>query len=211
MKILIIGGGKLPEKETLIKEYGESDYVICADKGGEYLFNAGLNPTILIGDLDSISQEALTAFKQNEVKIEKFPAEKDYTDTELCVYKALEQNPDEIIMLGCTGSRVDHLLGNLGLLKLCLDRNVKAVIKDENNEIFLIDKPLFLKGEQGKLISLQAYSSEVSNINLKGVKYPLKGYNLKPWSPFTVSNVINDSEVEITFTEGILMVILPKD
>ncbi len=211
MKILIIGGGELPSQELLTKEYSQSDYVICADKGGEYLLNHNLMPHLLIGDFDSISAESLNRFIEEKVIVERYPVEKDFTDTELCVMKALEYNPKEIVMLGCTGSRVDHVIGNIGLLNLCLQKGIKAYIKDKHNEIFLLDKPYNFKREIGDIISLQAFTEEVQGLSISGVKYPLKGYNLKSWSPYTVSNVILNEEVSITLEKGILMVIFSKD
>ncbi|SHI68703.1 thiamine diphosphokinase [Clostridium amylolyticum] len=211
MKILIIGGGKLPSEKLLRKEYSQSDYTICADKGGEYLLDINLVPHMLIGDFDSISEESLKKFSEKRVLIQRYPVEKDYTDTEICVMEALEHNPDEIVMLGCTGSRLDHVIGNIGLLKRCLDKNVKAYIKDENNVIFLMDKPDTFTGEKDKIISLQAFTEEVSGLNISGVKYPLKGYNLKSWSAYTVSNVMINKKIDISFEKGILMVIFSKD
>lgn len=211
MKILIIGGGKLPSEELLRKEYSQSDYTICADRGGEYLLDIDLIPHILIGDFDSISEKSLNKFIEKKVIIERYPVEKDYTDTELCVMKALQHTPDEIVMLGCTGSRLDHVIGNIGLLKRCLDKNVKAYIKDENNVIFLIDKPYTFQGEKEKIISLQAFTEEVSGLSISGVKYPLEGYNLKSWSPYTVSNVMLNNKIDISFEKGILMVMFSKD
>lgn len=211
MKILIIGGGKLPSEDLLRKEYSQSDYIICADKGGEYLLKHNLMPNMLMGDFDSISTDSLNKFAEKKVLIERYPVEKDFTDTELCVMKALEYNPQEIVMLGCTGSRLDHVIGNIGLLNQCLQKGIKAYIKDEHNEIFLIDKPHNFKGEIGSIISLQAFTEEVQGLSISGVKYPLKDYNLKSWSPYTVSNVILNEEVSIIFEKGILMVIFSKD
>ena len=211
MRVLIIGGGTPPSKELILKEYSQSDYVICADKGGEYLFKLALTPDLLIGDFDSIALDALSFFKNSEAIIETYPREKDYTDSELCVEKAISLGAEEVIMLGFTGTRIDHLLGNIGLLEKCLKMGIEAYIVDDNNKVYLAGGAVRLKGNVGAYISLQAFTGEVRGLTLRGVKYPLENYDLKPWSSYTVSNVIMKPEVTIDFKEGILIIIESRD
>lgn len=211
MRILIVGGGSLPSKELLIEEFNKCNYSIAADKGGEYLFYLNLTPDLLIGDFDSIAPEVLSSFKRNGARLETYPREKDYTDSELCVNRAIVLGADEIIMLGFTGSRIDHLIGNIGLLNKCLLKGIRAYIIDDNNKIFLADKPLLIKGKIGSILSLQAYSHMVRGLTITGVKYPLDSYDLEAWSTYTVSNEVTEPEVSIEFTDGILMVIEAKD
>lgn len=211
MRVLIMGGGTPPSRELIFEEYSQSDYVICADKGGEYLFKLALTPDLLIGDFDSIALDALSFLKNSKAIIETYPKEKDYTDSELCVEKAISLGATEIIMLGFTGTRIDHLLGNIGLLEKCLKKGIEAYIVDDNNRIFLAGGPTLLRGSIGAYLSLQAFTGEVKGLTLKGVKYPLENYNLKPWSCYTVSNVITETEISIDFKEGILIIIESRD
>lgn len=211
MKALIVSGGKAPSIKLLKDELIKCNLIICADKGAECLIRYGIYPDILLGDFDSINEDILNNLKNKNVNIVKFCSEKDFTDTEAAVEKAIESGADQIVLLGCTGSRLDHVLGNIGMLLKCLNLGVKATIKDENNEIFLIDKPTKIYGKKGDVFSLLAYSCDVENLTIIGAKYPLKNYNLKIGSAIGVSNEFIEEEVILNFTKGTLLVAFSKD
>jgi len=211
MKVLIIGGGAAPSKELLKEESQSSDYIICADRGGEYIRAIDKLPDMLLGDFDSLNENVLEYYLSSGVTIERFPPKKDYTDTELCLQRALKLIPDEIVFLACTGSRLDHVLGNIGLLKELLDKNIKGYIKDDNNTIFLVKDDTEINGYPGKLVSFQAFTEKVNGLTIEGVRYPLKKFNLNSWSAYTVSNVFLNDKIRISFDTGILMIIFPKD
>ena len=63
------------------------------------------------------------------------PCEKDDTDTELAMHKAIEMGADEVLMLGATGTRLDHVMGNIGQLVFAAHHEVKAEIVDPCNRI----------------------------------------------------------------------------
>jgi thiamine pyrophosphokinase len=211
MKVLIISGGKPPSKELLLQEITEDAFLIAADSGGNCLYNYNIAPDLLLGDFDSIDKKVLDYFKESNCDIDIYPTEKDFTDTEVAVKKALSMKPSEIVFLGCTGSRVDHLLGNIGMLKICLENNVNAYIKDENNNIRLTGASTSLKGAVGQIFSLQAYGDEVIGLTIEGAKYSLNNYNLKIGESITISNEFARNIVNLKFKSGTLMVILSSD
>lgn len=212
MKAIIVAGGARPSLELLKSEFNEDSIIICADSGGECLYEYGIVPKYLIGDFDSISRNVLKFFFNCEsCIIEKYPKDKDFTDTELALNKAISLEADEIVFLGCIGSRIDHILGNLGLLKVCLKHNVKAVIKDEHNEIFLANKSIDLKKDDKKYFSIQAFGAEIKKLSIIGAKFDLKDYDLTPGDPLTVSNEFIGIPVHISFNEGLLLVMYCND
>lgn len=211
MKVIIISGGKPPSKELLMQEVTKDTFIIAADSGADCLYDYNIMPDLLLGDFDSIDKKILDYFKKSNCTIDIYPTEKDYTDTEIAVKKALSMKPDEIILLGCTGSRVDHLLGNIGMLKTCMLNGVNAYIKDENNNIRLIDASTSLNGSVGEIFSLQAYGDEIIDLTIEGAKYPLNNYNLKIGESITISNEFTRSIVDLKFKAGTLMIILSSD
>jgi len=211
LKAVIIGGGLTPSKEILEEELIDAQILIGADGGGNYLYKNNKVPDYLIGDFDSIDKESLDFFKNSNCIIETYPREKDDTDSEICFNKAIELRVSLITMLGFTGSRIDHFLGNLGLLKKSLDYGIKSVIRDNNNKIFIVKESCTLKREEGKFLSLQAYSDVVENLCLIGVKYPLTGYNLFKGDLRTISNEFVRDEIIIKFDSGLLLVIIASD
>ncbi|WP_373898494.1 thiamine diphosphokinase [Haloimpatiens sp. FM7315] len=211
MKVLIVSGGKKPSKALLKIEASNSDYIICADSGANAVKEADIRPNLLLGDFDSINNDTLEYFKKENCNIVTFPKEKDFTDSELAIRKAMELGASSLVLLGFTGTRVDHLLGNLGLLNLCLLKGIKATIKDDNNIIFLSDKPLKLSSLNKRIFSIQAYCEEVKGLTIKGAKYPLVNYDLKLGQPITISNEFLKGDVEINFKSGKILVIFSKD
>lgn len=212
MKAVIVCGGTAPSSDLLRTEIEDSNCVICADSGGNCLYDYGIIPDYLIGDFDSINPKALKYFSSNsKCNINKYPKDKDFTDTYLALQKANELGSDKIVFLGCTGTRIDHMLGNLGILKVCLDNNIAAFIKDEHNIIFISNKPIILKGYRGQYFSLHAYGCLVRNLCVENAKFELHGYDLSPYDSLTISNEFLNSDVKISFECGILLIINSKD
>lgn len=212
MKIVIVSGGDAPSYELIKKELENSSFLICADSGGECLYEYNIVPNFLMGDFDSISKEALSFFSEHEkCSVETYPKEKNFTDTELVLDKAIELGANEIVFLGCTGTRIDHLMGNIGMLSRCLKLNVKAYIKDDKNTIQITDKPISIKKDKGTTFSLQAYCDRVQDLSILGAKYPLHNYDLILGDPRTISNEFLDSDVSINFKSGILLIFYSKD
>jgi len=211
MKVIIVSGGNPPSKELLNREIIKDTFLIVADSGANCLFDYKIKPDLLVGDFDSIDKEVLNYFKQNNCKIDTYPTEKDFTDTEIAVEKALIMKPDKIVFLGCIGSRVDHLLGNIGMLKICLENGVDACLVDENNDIRLVSEAVSLKGVRGQIFSLTSYGDEVVGLTIEGAKYPLNNYNLKIGQSISISNEFKHHQVNLKFKSGTLMVILATD
>ena len=90
MKIVIISGGKAPSKSIIEAEIKKSNYVICCDSGANCMYEYNLHIDLLLGDFDSIHTNAYNFYYNSNCIIEKFPVNKDYTDTELAIYKAIE-------------------------------------------------------------------------------------------------------------------------
>ncbi|MCB2288402.1 thiamine diphosphokinase [Clostridium sp. CS001] len=211
MKVIIISGGKPPSKELLLQEVTEDTFLIAADSGANCLYKYNIKPDLLLGDFDSIDRDVLEYFKKSNCTMDVYPTEKDFTDTEIAVKKALSMKPSEIVFLGCTGSRVDHLLGNIGMLKICLQNGVNAYVKDENNNIRLTSSSTSLRGTGGQIFSLQAYGDEVTQLTIEGAKYSLNNYNLKIGESITISNEFLGDIVNLKFKTGTLMIILSSD
>ncbi len=206
MKAIIIAGGIPPSIELIKEELLEPSVIICADSGANCLFQYNLTCDYLIGDFDSIKPEAMDYHYNSKCVIEKYPVEKDDTDTQLALLKAIELNATNIVFLGCTGSRLDHTFGNIGLLLKCLEYNVKAYIRDDKNTIWLTDKPIYINGRKDEYFSLLAYGSTVNNLTIQGAKYNLTNYNLRLGSSLTLSNEFAETTVKIDFNNGMLLI-----
>ena len=130
-RVIIVSGGKHPSLELFRSIYEIGDFIIGADSGAEFLKREGILPDLLLGDFDSIKEETLLYF-DGKTKVLKYDAVKDFTDTEAAYEEAIKLHPEEIYFLGCTGSRLDHFIGNLSLLDRALKAGIKGYLMDFN-------------------------------------------------------------------------------
>ena len=214
-KILIISGGSIDDifAKEWIAQY-QPDFTIVADSGMEFMRRVGIVPDMIIGDFDSVGSETLAYFKeQTGIIFKELNPVKDDTDTEFAIRQAISLGTKEITVLGATGTRLDHVLGNVALLGIGLQEQVDIQLVDAHNRIHMTDKSIcLLKSEQfGNFVSLLPYSGEVKHVTLKGFKYPLENYTMGSFSSLGISNEIVEDKAEILFEEGILVVIESRD
>ena len=209
MKILMVAAGDKPSKEIFYKYLNSCDKTIAIDKGTEVFLEYGITPDYAVGDFDSINKNLKKELEN--INNLQYPSEKDYTDSDIAINLAFKLQATEIIMLGMTGGRLDHLFGNIGLLNKCLKNNIKAYIVDEHSEVSLIDKSSVFKGKRCDIISFYAFSDEVNNLTIKNAKYPLEDYLLESFESLCNSNEFLDDEIEVSFSSGKLLVIYSKE
>lgn len=213
MKSLIVSGGRVNPTFLFDLNKKESFHrIIAVDGGLTVLDEVGIIPTDIIGDFDTVSSDLLDKYKKKQgISTRTFPSKKNATDSQLALEYAIEEQSNHIMILGATGTRIDHVLGAISILQLPLKAGVECWILDENNRITLIDKPKVItkKDTFGKYISLLPFTEQVKEISLKGFLYPLENYNMKLGEEFTIgiSNELLMEEGLIDFKEGILILI----
>ena len=210
MKTAIICNGQVTDYEYSMDIIKDADYIICADGGTRHAYKMGICPDLIIGDFDSTNGFYLEHYKKMGVKIQEYPRDKDKTDSHICILKALDFS-SEIVLLGVTGSRLDHTLANISLLKLGLDKNIKMYIADEQNEIYLINDKITIRGKPGELFSLLPLTPRVEGIKVCGARYELDEAVMEIGDPYGTSNVFGQESVEIKIEKGYLLVIKSKD
>lgn len=212
---MIVSGGSL-SKEFVTKVVGQGKYdrILAADSGMNALYAAAVTPDIIIGDFDSADEKILAFFQQNKaIDFCTLNPEKDDTDTEFAIRESIRRGADSITIIGGTGTRLDHVLGNISLLGIGLEEQVSMELLDEHNRIRMIQDALTLEKETqyGKYVSLIPYGGDVQGITLRGFKYLLSDYTMGGFNSLGISNEIVDNRAEIRFRSGILLVIESKD
>lgn len=215
MKFLIVSGGSL-NKEFVTKVVGQGRYdrILAADSGMNALYAAAVTPDIIIGDFDSADKKILAFFQQNkEIDFCTLNPEKDDTDTEFAIRESVRRGADSITIIGGTGTRLDHVLGNISLLGIGLEEGVRMELLDAHNRICMIDHSVTLKKKEqyGNYLSLIPYNGNVTGVTLKGLKYPLHDYTMGGFNSLGISNEIVDDEASIELTSGQLLVIESRD
>ena len=130
---------------------------------------------------------------------------------EICIDFAISLGVTEIIILGATGTRLDHTLTNINLLIKADNANIKATIIDKNNIINLISSNIEIKGKKGDLVSLIPITTSVEGINTIGLEYPLKNATMYIGKSLGVSNVMEDSIANVSIEKGYLLVMKCND
>lgn len=215
MKFLIVSGGSL-SKEFVTKVVGQGRYdrILAADSGMNALYAAAVTPDIIIGDFDSADEKILAFFQQNKaIDFCTLNPEKDDTDTEFAIRESIRRGADSITIIGGTGTRLDHVLGNISLLGIGFEEQISMELLDEHNRIRMIQKPLTLEkdAQYGKYVSLIPYGGDVQGITLRGFKYPLSDYTMGGFNSLGISNEIVDEKAVIELTRGSLLVIESHD
>lgn len=125
----------------------------------------------------------------------------------------MEQGCKKIHILGATGSRMDHVLGNIHLLGMAMEHGVEALMVDANNRIRMVNQGLALRKEEqyGNYVSLLPFTPQVTGLTLKGFKYQVEDFTLKCCHSLGVSNEIAAEQAEIAFQEGTLVVVESRD
>ncbi|MCR8643562.1 thiamine diphosphokinase [Paenibacillus sp. N1-5-1-14] len=209
-RIVIVSGGQLGN--WLLDLIRPDDILVGADRGAFFLIEHGLKPDLALGDFDSVAPEELQLIReQSKQFMDCDPIDKDYTDTELALNWALEQCPASIVMLGTLGTRFDHSLANIHLLRNALTHGTPCVMIDAHNEIRLIDEQVSIAKGDYTQVSLLPLSIEVTGINLKGFQYPLHNATLQIGQSLGISNVLLEPTGTIEIASGLLLVIQSRD
>ncbi len=216
MNTVLICGGEINDEFSLVcLKQIKPDCIIGVDKGLEFCYRNHVIPDWILGDFDSISKEVIDWYReQQEIPIRQYKPEKDDTDTRLGMELALKLGSDKIFLLGATGGRLDHYMGNLQSLLITARKEKEGWILDEQNAITVrrAGKICIHKEEQfGKYVSFFSMGDEVTGLSLTGFQYPLDGYTLKNSDGIAVSNQLLDDCGIIEFETGYLMMVLSKD
>ena len=180
------------------------DFIIAADAGLLTCTQAGLTPSLLLGDFDSLSPPPRTAGKTL-----RLPVEKDDTDTLAAIRLGLEKGYKVFYLYGCTGgTRLDHTLANLQSLLFLRRQNARGYLYDDRfvwtaieNEALTIRRTV----EWG-LFSAFCLGGRAEGVDETGFQYPLKDAVLTPEFPLGVSNHILEPEATVHVRHGALLV-----
>lgn len=202
---VILCGGEVADYDFFDKE--SNAYIICADGGLKHAKPLGVEPDLIIGDSDSWFCDY-----PSNAEVILYPPEKDFTDTNLCIDKAIERGFKNIVLIGALGGRTDHEFSHLCLLAYGLKRGVKIKIADRYNEIWLESKPFKLKRGSRRFVSFFPFGGVVEGFSVRGLKYETENMCLRFDEVRASSNEFGDSDIaEVDFKSGTLVVMLCDD
>lgn len=184
----------------------EGDIVVCCDGG----FDKSDRCDVLIGDMDSI--RSLVAEKELNAKgieVVNLDRDKDFTDGEAGLKYLIDKGAKDIIIYGLDGGRLDHIIGNIGLMSFALEDGANSVVARCNNfTAYMLDKPTEINVEIGTTISISPFTDYVHIIKTKGLKYAINDGILKKNSSLSYSNLSTEKVVAIGVERGHCLVIV---
>ena len=214
-RTVVVSGGMLDEEFTLqILKSEETEYIVAADHGLEFLYKHEIKPDYIVGDFDSIDSKVIDYYRnETNIPIREYNPVKDATDTEIALRLGITLGSKEMILLGATGGRIDHLWANIQTLSVACDAGVRAYILDPRNKIWVTNRSCVLKKSEayGNYLSVFSMEGEIYDFNLTGTKWPLSHHDLMPCDSLTVSNQFEAEEVKIDFGNGRIVIMETRD
>ncbi|MDY4696690.1 thiamine diphosphokinase [Selenomonas montiformis] len=202
---LLISGGRAPEASWMRQLTG---YDVCwaADHGIDFCHETGLVPDHLIGDGDSARPDAWSWAESHAVPTERYPAAKDFTDTQLAVRKIKSEGAAFLILTGVFGGRTDHLFSTLfstasAKLPCCLADEKESALFVQSGQSVSVQ---FLR--RPKAVSLLPISRQCSGVTIDHVRWPLNQAVLTQSFPQAISNELSTEEntIHLSVSTGTL-------
>lgn len=206
-RIIIFANGELPDLEKARLLLHPNDYIICADGGTRHSLAMGLTPNLVIGDMDSIERGQWLGLEKEGVSIELFPRDKNETDLELAINRAIELGPKQLLIIGALGGRLDQALGNIALLGDIRLSALDTRLDDGVEEIFLCRDQAQVHGRSGDIVSLIPWGNPAHGIQTQGLKWPLQNEALYPDKTRGISNEMTSQTASISIESGLLLLI----
>jgi len=195
MKTVILANGAYPIHEVPLARLREADMIVCCDGAAEKLVAHGMEPGIIIGDLDSVSP----AIRERYEKILVQDRDQETNDLTKAVNWCISGGIREVVIIGATGIREDHTLGNISLLANYSER-VNAVMLTDTGFFRVCDRSVTINSQPGQQVSIFSIDPSLA-VTSAGLRYPLKNLRLTSWWRGTLNEALADS-FTLTFENG---------
>lgn len=178
------------------------DRIFCCDRGVENLLQAGYRPQAVIGDGDSVSAATRKALGEIFIQID----EQEDNDLSKTMRHVCSLGYRHIVILGATGAREDHTLGNLSLLAdYALEADV--IMETDYGRFVPICQDTVFRSFPGQQISI--FPLDGQRLTLEGLRWPLQGKKLRRWWEATLNEALGSTFT--VRTEGWTLVYLLRD
>ena len=197
-RVALFLNGQAP---SAIPDLEQFEKIFCTDGAFEYLKEMKIVPDVISGDLDSIQLKDIP----DEIEVIETP-DQDYTDFEKALKIIEARDYKEVYVYGSSGMEHDHFLGNL-TSGLKFKEKLTLVFFDDFSYYFFTDKSVILEGYKERIISLFPFPI-AKGIQTLGLKYPLHNEDLDMTKRIGIRNQAVEDKVEISYTEGELLVFI---
>ena len=206
---LIIAGGR-PIQPATVARLDVPDWIVAADSGLDHAYDLGIDPDVVVGDMDSVTEQSLARAKAEGVEIRRYPADKDATDLELAIDAVVDRGFRRAVIIGGTGGRLAHTLGNALLLTRPQEISLEWATSHATISMLATgESGHFLAGD-GVLVSVLAIDKPAACTST-GLRWPLDGTELSPGTTRGISNEISGSAAEVTVRRGRVLTVQERE
>ena len=199
--VIIVADGSFPQHEIPLDFLRNAEKIVCCDGGARALVNFGLEPTAIVGDMDSLNEGLAKRFSDRIFKDDN----QETNDLTKAVTWCTESGFRDLIIVGATGKREDHTLGNISLLaEYC--KSVKVKMVTDTGYFLPFDHSSMIETYPGQQISLFSINPE-TEITSSGLRYPLNQKKIRNWWEATLNEALG-TQVELRFEKGMVIVFL---
>ncbi|HRJ55592.1 MAG TPA: thiamine diphosphokinase [Anaerolineales bacterium] len=204
MRIIIFANGNLPYPERARTLIHPDDFILCADGGTRHALALGLNPNVIVGDMDSLPENFSPSTFNGKIVL--FPKDKNETDLELAINHALTLNPSQILILAALGGRMDQTLANIALLSNLQLATCDIRLADGVEEIFFCRDQAKVEGRSGDIVSLIPWQGEVTGVFTENLRWHLHHETLYPEKTRGISNEMTADVATVSIKSGLLLI-----
>lgn len=167
---VIVGGGDFPTHDLPLRLLRETERVVCCDGAANEFLTRGLCPWRVIGDCDSLSDEAAKAFGDI---IRKNPDQETNDQTKAVEY-LMQKGVNRMAIVAATGRREDHTLGNVSLLIEYMRQGLEVRIYTDYGVFIPCRNNCSFDCNVGALISIFSFGTH--GMTAEGLKYPIRDF-----------------------------------
>ena len=183
--VIVIANGSFPSHPIAKNYLNKSGTIICTDGAADKLIDSGKNPDIIIGDFDSTSIKG----KDRTGEWIETP-DQNKTDLEKTFEWCIMNNIKKIVLLGSSGKREDHTIGNLFTLAKYHDE-IQCEIITNHAKIICVSGENYIFADTNQNISIIA-TEPIERITLDGLQYNIKNESLLPSTRAISNKAISD-------------------
>ncbi len=210
-KCILVCAGEFVPIEIPVED---GDYVIAVDGGFRYCQMLGILPDLILGDMDSASEEERAVIEEIEredpSRIHRLKPEKDDTDTLSAVREGLERGYRKFYFYGALGGRLDHSIANIQTLLFLKKQGAVGYILTDTQLVTVIrnEEITFHAGVEGRM-SLFSLGEKAEKVTIKGMKYVLTEDTVTNDFPIGISNeFIKTEEALVRVENGELLIMV---
>jgi thiamine pyrophosphokinase len=201
-RYVIIGGAPISDYAYIKSLFCDGDRFIFCDSGLYHQSALGINADIVVGDFDS------HPVPETDAELVVLPREKDDTDTVYAAKLALGRGADKFLIIGVSGGRTDHALGNIYLLLYLANRGASAMTADDECEMLFTNE--YTVDKRYKFFSVLNIDGSADGITITSAKFPIENAKIECEYQYGISNEVVGECATGTVQKGRVLIVLVR-